>query len=390
MQLSPAETAIDTPIGEHAAEPALPRIDAALHPTDALQDAIRPALERPPCLVTFSGGRDSSAVLAIATSLARREQLSLPIPATWQFPAFPEAQETRWQESVVRHLGLPDWQRMLFGSELNWLGPVAQRVLSRHGLMSPAGAHTLLTVLEAAGQGTVLTGLEGDGLFNGGSSALPRDVLARRVAPTPRSMLSVARAVSPAPLRRRAYLHRSSDTVPWLRPRPARSLQLAEAADIAGEPLRWNRRVGWWARRRYVVVLRQALAIVAGGTAASIRHPLLDRRFLASLARWGGPWGSGRRTDVLRELFGPLLPAATIERRDKADFTRAWWSGEARDFAASWTGADLPEDLVDAEALHRSWSEPEPDVRSALLLQAAWLAASGPRERQQPVNCRLQ
>ena len=301
MRLSPAETAIDTPIGEHAPEPGLPRVEAGLHPTRALQDAIRPALGRPPCLVMFSGGRDSSAVLAIATSLARREGLPLPIPATWHFPDFPEANESLWQESVVRHLRLPDWERMAFGSELNWLGPVAQRVLSRHGLMSPAGAHIFLTVLEAAGEGTVLTGLEGDGLFNGGSSALPREVLTRRANPTPRSVLSVARAVSPAPLRRLAYLHRSSEIVPWLRPRHARSLQLAEAADTAGEPLRWDRRVGWWARRRYVVVLRQALSIVAGGTTASIRHPLLDRTFLASLARWGGAWGSGGRTEVLRE-----------------------------------------------------------------------------------------
>src|ERR1700749_707865 len=54
---------------------------------EALESVIRPALERSPCLVSFSGGRDSSAVLAAAAALARREGLPLPIPATIVFPA---------------------------------------------------------------------------------------------------------------------------------------------------------------------------------------------------------------------------------------------------------------------------------------------------------------
>jgi asparagine synthase (glutamine-hydrolysing) len=39
----------------------------------ALEAVMVRALHRPPCVVSFSGGRDSSAVLALATHVARRE-----------------------------------------------------------------------------------------------------------------------------------------------------------------------------------------------------------------------------------------------------------------------------------------------------------------------------
>jgi hypothetical protein len=65
-------------------------------PAEAIEAVLRPALERAPCLVSFSGGRDSSAVLASATDLARREGLPLPIPATNRFPDAPGSDEAVW------------------------------------------------------------------------------------------------------------------------------------------------------------------------------------------------------------------------------------------------------------------------------------------------------
>ena len=82
-----------------------------MSPREALERAILPALLRPPCLVSFSGGRDSAAVLAVATALARREGLPAPIPATNVFPAADDSDETAWQELIVRHLGLSEWVR---------------------------------------------------------------------------------------------------------------------------------------------------------------------------------------------------------------------------------------------------------------------------------------
>jgi Asparagine synthase len=390
ITLSPIESAVNTGIGEYVEEPPLPQVDSSLHPLRALEDAIRPALGRSPCLVTFSGGRDSSSVLAVAASLARREGLPLPIPATQVFPDFPRTHETRWQEHVLRHLELPDWQRFRHGTELSFLGPLARRVLVRHGLVAPIGCHVFVPILEAAGTGTVLTGTEGDGLFNGGTSAKPRDVLARRAAPTPRGLMGVVRSISPAPLRRRWHLLRDPFEVSWLRPEPARVLRMADADEVASEPLRWDRRVRWWARRRYLVNRCQAMEIVASEFDAEFLHPLLDRRFLASLARWGGVLGRGGRAAVMEALFGHLLPAGVIERTDKADFTRAYWSGQTHEFAASWNGAGVPTALVDPEALRGTWLEQEPDARSGVLLHAAWLATSAGAESKQPVNCRLE
>ena len=390
MTLSPAESAIDMGIGEHFAEPALPTVGPDLHPLRALEDAIRPGLQRPPCLVMFSGGRDSSALLAVAASLARREGLPLPIAATQVFSPFPRTNERRWQELVIDHLRLPDWQRMACGTELNLLGPFARRILNRHGLLAPSGCHVFLPMLDAAGEGTVLTGIEGDGLLSGGSSRLPREVLARRTPPTPRRLLSVARSVAPGSVRRRRALQQSEYDLSWVRPGVAYELVAADAAETASEPLRWDRRVRWWARRRYVIVVRQALDIVASGTGARMLHPLLDPTFLAALARWGGALGRGDRTAVMRALFGALLPTATVERTDKGDFTSAYWSGDVRTFVAGWDGTGLDESLVAAEALTRTWAEPEPDARTGLLLQAAWLSASVGGDRKQPVNCRLQ
>ena len=100
-------------------------------PLTALDDAIRPFLRRSPCLVSFSGGRDSSAILAAATALARREGLPLPIPATNRFPHVDESDERPWQEHVVRALRLEDWIRLDFGDELDCVGPVASAALRR-------------------------------------------------------------------------------------------------------------------------------------------------------------------------------------------------------------------------------------------------------------------
>ena len=51
--------------------------------------------------------------------------LPLPIPATMVFPGMTEAGEDQWQEMVIRHLSLPDWQRLRLNDELDLIGPIA-------------------------------------------------------------------------------------------------------------------------------------------------------------------------------------------------------------------------------------------------------------------------
>ncbi|NUT56362.1 MAG: hypothetical protein HOQ03_10310 [Thermoleophilia bacterium] len=110
-------------------------------PRSAIEHAVLEPLRRGPCLVSFSGGRDSSAVLAVAAAVARREGLPLPVPATLRFPNAAASAETEWQEQVVAHLGLEEWVRLERTDELDCVGPVATECLERHGVLWPSNAH---------------------------------------------------------------------------------------------------------------------------------------------------------------------------------------------------------------------------------------------------------
>jgi asparagine synthase (glutamine-hydrolysing) len=390
-RLSPLEAVVDTPIGERPAPP-LAGCDPALSPLAALERALLPALTNPPCLVDFSGGRDSSAVLAVAVGVARREGLPLPIASTDRFRGHPEADENRWQEMVIRHLRLPDWQRRTFGGELELIGPVAQRVMKRHGLVSPSMVYAVVPALEDAAGGTAVTGLEGDGLFGGWTYARAWSVLSGWARPEPRDLLRLARLSAPGPLRARMLRRRYSLDAPWVLPEPRMALERALTAHMSGEPRRWDLRVGWWSRSAMLGMIQEAFELLAADAGTRVVHPLLDPTFLASMARAGGRRGFGSRTRAMQVIFGRLLPEELPRRPDKADFTYVYFGEQSKEFAASWRGDGVPDHLVDADALRATWSfeKPEwPDMRSALLLQAAWLAESGARESQSHFNCDL-
>jgi asparagine synthase (glutamine-hydrolysing) len=140
-RLTELEVASGLVLGPDPATPALRLPEEPLHPVRALELALLPALLRPPCLVSFSGGRDSSVVLAVSARLARREGLDLPVPVTFRYPTAPETNESEWQEMIVRRLALPEWRCRDVGDELDLLGPVAQRVLLRHGVLYPPNVH---------------------------------------------------------------------------------------------------------------------------------------------------------------------------------------------------------------------------------------------------------
>lgn len=382
----PLESAIDTPIGEHTAEPPLPAVDPSQEPLAALEQAILPALTTAPCLVAFSGGRDSSAILAVATRLARREGLALPIPLTQVLPDFPDTEESRWQELVIRHLAVQDWVRQRGGSELSMLGPIAQSLIRRHGIVAPTGLPPIVPMLSEARGGVLVTGVDGDGLFGGGRFARLRDVIAGREAPGLRDVITLGRLVAPCSVRRRWDARRSTPAVPWLREDAAQILRRRVAVETAKEPFGFGERTRSWARSRLLVQRRQALDLVAGDFNTKVLDPFLDPFFLATLAARAGAFGYGSRNETMRTLFGRLLPEPVLVRSDKADFTALWWSGEARVFVEDWNGAGAP-DVVDAEGLRREWSKPLPDVRTGLLLQAVWLKSSGLTDVKQPFNC---
>src|SRR5687767_3167951 len=152
MPLTPLEISSGFVVPRDRAAARLPAGTATVR--EAFEAALLPALQRAPCLVSFSGGRDSSAVLAVAAHVARREGLPLPVPATIHFPHAGGTQETEWQEQVIRHIGLADWHRVEVTDELDCVGPVATAALARHGVLWPCNAYFHTPLLEAAAGGS--------------------------------------------------------------------------------------------------------------------------------------------------------------------------------------------------------------------------------------------
>ena len=180
--LTALEIALGRPLGQDAVAPPLPVPPAGLGPVEALEQALRTCLLRAPCIVKFSGGRDSSVLLALTKRVADQYGLEPPIPVTHRFPRYPETDESGWQEHVIRHLGMREWERIDFDDEFDFVGPMASESLLRHGLLWPPNVHSHIPDLLAAQAGTVVTGVFGDEVFNQvPRMARLRGVIARRI-----------------------------------------------------------------------------------------------------------------------------------------------------------------------------------------------------------------
>jgi Asparagine synthase len=345
-------------------------------PRVALEEVIRDALSTPPALVAFSGGRDSSAVLAVATWVARKEGLGLPVPVTNLFPSAPDTDETQWQEMIIRHLELPDWLRLGWEDELDLLGPMATQALRRHGLLWPPNTHFMAPLLEPARGGSLITGVGGDEMFGWWPWARAASVLAGASRPEIRDVFRVGLAYSPAPVKRWVLRRRSSVCFPWLTPRAQSKLTALSVVEDAAMPVSWARRVRWLTARRYLEVNLHSMRILADDARASMVHPFLDDRFVESLATAWDPAGFATRTRAMAALFGDLLPEEILERGSKSSFDSIFWNRHARSFAKAWDGTGVDGTLVDIEKLRGNWLSSAPDGRSATLLQAAWLTSA--------------
>ena len=121
-----------------------------------MEQLLLPALSCNPCLVAFSGGRDSSAVLATATRVARQHGLDEPVPVTYRYQQHPRTWEVEWQELVVRHLGLKRWERIPITTDWQLFEEVAAlgaQLLSLHSWgersygTAPAASSAVLKVV---------------------------------------------------------------------------------------------------------------------------------------------------------------------------------------------------------------------------------------------------
>ena len=369
------ELATSLVIGTDPERPALrPSRVAADELPGVLERVLLRSLQRPPCLVAFSGGRDSAGLLAAAARAARRHGLPLPIPATYRFPGAADVDETAWQDTVVRHLELEDWLRISVTDELDIVGPVAQPLLRRFGPMWPPNSHFAGLLVPHARGGTFVTGVGGDELLEpvGHRAA---QVLSGRARPRRGDLRILAAAVAPHAFRV-ARGQRRVTPLPWLTAEAAAAYRRARAQE-ALEPVWWGRSVThkWW-RSRERVALRASIA-AACGDEVTVEHPFMDRDFLSAIA--GALWRVGfpTRRAAMDLLFADVLPAAVRERSDKAAFFAPFINRHARAFIAAWDGTGVDEALVDVAALRASWSAEQVDARSYALLQSAWLAAGG-------------
>ena len=345
-------------------------------PAAELRAAVLPALRRGRCLVSFSGGRDSSVVLAAAVAAAREHGLDPPVPVTLRWPRAPETDERDWQERVVAALGVGDWERIELDRELDNLGPVAERVVRAHGVLFPGNAFFAVPLLERAAGGTLLTGMGGDALLGAEWRWARSAALLRRRLPGVRTLAGLARYAAPLPLRRRAELRARGRlyTFPWLRPAAAeRALRLL-VEERAGEPRLWTGYVPWMLRRRPLAMAAWSYERLARDAGAALAHPLLDPGVAAAVVRAGGRLGWPERAAATRSAFAGLLPGDLLARPGKARLTAAFWAGGARAFAAAWDGSGVDPEVVDADGLRREWASESPDARTGSLLHHVWLA----------------
>jgi hypothetical protein len=241
----------------------------------------------------------------------------------------------------------------------------------------PFTAYAQAPLLREAGGGTLLTGFDGDGLFRGWRWQRVANVCGGHERVRPRDALSIALAAAPRRLRTEWELrHSPLEPQPWLRPEAERAVRRAWSRNRVAEPRRWDRRVEWYAQRRGLVLPRLNTDLVARDEGATLVHPLLEPRFLAAVARAGGAWGAGTRTDWMRSLFADVLPQEVLERPDKADLEGAFWGERSRRFVEEWDGSGVDESAVDVDALRAAWRDRE--WLSVALMQVAWLHSLHP------------
>jgi hypothetical protein len=224
-------------------------------PRQAMERAMLGVLRRGRTYVSFSGGRDSSSILATATLLARREGLEEPIALTLRFPGVASTDEAAWQERVIEHLGLERWEIIELTDELDLLGEIAQGVLRSHGPLWPPNTHFHVPMFQRASGASLMTGFDGDGLLGGWRWARAQSVLSRRVRPVPRDGARVALALAPRWARRRLVRARLLDGVTWLTAEGERQLATCARQQEANQPRRWDRWLrSYYGYRRFVLL----------------------------------------------------------------------------------------------------------------------------------------
>lgn len=362
-RLSSVEEQFAFPFEDRGRPPTVSRPVDSGSARKVLEDTLRDALTASTCYVAFSGGRDSSALLAVAVEVARREGLPLPVPVTGLYPRAPRSDEAEWQQLVLNHLGMSERIVVQIRDEQRLLGPTATAAIRRHGLVWPEAAQlqgALLAGLESGA--SFVSGEGGDNVITGGRAAP-----LRKLTHTWPPRRGVLRASGRAVLPRQPPIRLPS----WYTDAGVEELR---AALRQNDPLRWD-------IRTRTVLQSSAAQVLFTNVKASIAEfhlrpivPFVEPSFLAALAREGGLFGFGSRSLTFDHLVGDLLPREIISRATKASFNETRWGKAEREFAESWSGAGIDPTRIDADKLRTEWLSESPAPQSDFLLHLAWVA----------------
>lgn len=353
----------------------LPLHGADPDPRRAIEAELRAALQRPPCGIAFSGGRDSSVLLAMAVALADREGLPRPVALTNAISGPGASEDPGWQRRLIDLLGV-DWQVFLLDDELDAIGPVAAEILPVTGVMWPAAAYSSKRLLQAVRGGSLVTGEYGDELFGDHRITPVIGTIRRRPRPSRLVVRSVALALAPVRFRERDLHARLLRPRRWLKPEPRRLHVEALAADMAGTPLSWRKALDRADRLRAHRLGHRTLHALAAMDDVMLVEPFAEPRVKRSVAVAGGRFGWTSRSEAMLSIFRGDVPDELLRRTTKAIFNRSIIGRHSRTFAEAWDGTGLPadvDDLVDHDALRSEWLSELPHPGSIGLLQAAWL-----------------
>ncbi len=340
-------------------------------PREALEGSLLGPLADGPCGVAFSGGRDSSGVLAAATAAARSHGLPDPVPVTLRFPTVASTEESDHQEAVVRHLGITEWVRIEPGDALDILGESSTALTARHGMLYPSNVHIVVPMLEALGSGTLLTGAGGDEMLDGHAPYDLAAMVTGRARPTRARMRALAkRYLAPERIRdesRRMALDHFTWLVPDIRD------QVAERfASTAVERLFAHRQITDVVYpARYLHRMQADMSRIAADHGMRVAHPFLDPGFAGALAHRAGRTGYRDRTAAMEDLFGGVLPAGIIARTSKASFDDVFWTARTDGLVDS-LPVELLAEYVDPAALRERWRSELLKGNTALIVKYLW------------------
>ncbi len=370
-RLTRSEQTLGMPEAATPPRSGIPRREgSAESPVDALKAIIGPLVSGRTTYVLFSGGRDSSAVLAVATRVARELGADDPIPLIGRHNDAPDSNETEWQDLVLSHLKLTQTIVRRFTGEQSLLSSRSEESLRSTGLLWPPSLHVQAAYVDDLPLGNVLSGEGGD--FVIGPRRISRTADAIR-ARRPRETLRAAYGALAVSRWRRTAADNLQIASPWLTPE-GRTMLTDVIQRMTPEPLSWSAGLRSMSESRPARMANTNFRGVFDVAGFHCENPLEHPRFVSALSATAHYWGPGNRTQMMRSLFGNLLPDRVLSRQTKASFNDVRWTHRERDFAREWSGNGVDSRFIDHDKLRDAWLSDIPPVLSDVHLHAAWLS----------------